>query len=138
MCGWRLPRHLLLHSQRAGTTWWTARTIAQLPHINLELGDGAAEGVAVHAQFAGGAALVAFVFLQDGKDELLLEFADRLGIQDVAFVHLHDQSFQLIFHGVSLSMRRWQLVRAVVNAQRDPLAEPSTCAGTPRNNSRPW
>lgn len=120
MCGWRLPRHLLLHSQRAGTTWWTARTIAQLPHINLELGDGAAEGVAVHAQFAGGAALVAFVFLQDGKDELLLEFADRLGIQDVAFVHLHDQSFQLIFHGASLFEVACQFSNFVPQLQSKP------------------
>jgi hypothetical protein len=47
----------------------------------------------VHAQFAGGAALVALVLLENSQDEALFEFADSLGVKDVAFVHLHDEGF---------------------------------------------
>ena len=48
---------------------------------------------------AGSAALVAFIFLEDGENKALFEFAHSLGIKDVALVHLQDERFQLIFHG---------------------------------------
>ena len=59
----------------------------------------------MHAQLASGAALVAFVLLQNGKDEAFLELANSLGIKDIASVHLQNKCFQLIFHGASLSLR---------------------------------
>lgn len=76
--------------------------ISKLPDVYFQLVDRAAQGIAVHAEFAGGAALVALVFLKDGEDKALLEFPYTLGIQDVALVHLQDECFQLIFHDVSL------------------------------------
>ena len=79
------------------------RAAAQSLDVELQLGDGAAESIAVHAQLAGGLALVALIFLQHGQDESLLEFANCFGIQNAALVHLHDQGFQLIFHNASLS-----------------------------------
>jgi len=71
-------------------------------HVKLEFGDGAAESVAVHAQLACGLTLVALIFLQYGKDESLLELADRFRVENPAFVHLQYQGFQLIFHSASL------------------------------------
>ena len=57
----------------------------------------------MHSQFPGRPALVSFVLLQDGENEFLLEFTNGFRIKDVALVHLHDQGFKLISHGVSLS-----------------------------------
>jgi hypothetical protein len=53
----------------------------------------------MHPQLAGGAALVSIVFLEYGKDEAFFEFAHRLGIQNIAFIHLQDKCFELISHG---------------------------------------
>jgi hypothetical protein len=57
----------------------------------------------MHPKLTGRAALVAFVLLQYGEDKSLLEFANSLGVEDVAFVHLHDKCFKLISHVISLS-----------------------------------
>ena len=57
----------------------------------------------MHTELAGGAALVAFIFLKNGQNESLLEFADSFRIKNIAFVHLHDQGFELVSHGISLS-----------------------------------
>jgi hypothetical protein len=57
----------------------------------------------VHSKLASGAALISLIFLEHRQDEPLLEFTHGLGIQNVAFVHLHNKGFELISHGVSLS-----------------------------------
>jgi hypothetical protein len=57
----------------------------------------------MHSELAGGAALIAFVFLQHGENESFLEFANSLRVEDVALVHLHDECFELVSHVVSLS-----------------------------------
>jgi hypothetical protein len=57
----------------------------------------------MHTQLAGGPALVSVVFLQHGEDEPLLEFPYRLGVQNIALIHLQDECFELISHGLSLS-----------------------------------
>ena len=57
----------------------------------------------MHPQLTRGAALIAVVFLQNGEDEPLLEFPYRLGIQNITLVHLKDERFELISHGLSLS-----------------------------------
>jgi len=69
------------------------RSVAEEANVDFEFGESAAEGVAVHAEFAGGPALVAFVFLENGQDEALFEFADGFGVKDIALVHLHDEGF---------------------------------------------
>jgi hypothetical protein len=99
----RLPRHLLLVGRRASAARRTLAAIPKLTNVDLKLSDRAAEGVAVHVQFARGAALVALVLLQHGQDELLLELANRFRVENIAFVHLHDEGFELILHGISLS-----------------------------------
>jgi hypothetical protein len=101
-----LAHGLLLHRDWARAARRALGAIAQLADVNFQFADGAAEGVAVHAQFARGAALVALVFLKDGKNEALLEFAHAFGVEDVAFVHLQNECFQLIFHDASLFVRK--------------------------------
>ena len=56
----------------------------------------------MHAQFARGAALIAFVLLKNGQNETLLKFAHTFGIKNVAAIHLQDKCFQLISHDESL------------------------------------
>ena len=57
----------------------------------------------MHVELTGGTALIAVVLLQNGQDEALLELTHCLRIKNVALVHLHDECFELISHGVSLS-----------------------------------
>ena len=56
----------------------------------------------MHAEQARGAALIAFVLLEYSRDKAPLEFADGLGIENVASIHLLYECFQLIFHRISL------------------------------------
>ena len=64
-CESSLADDLLFQGDGAGAAGRALDAIAELADVNLQLADGAAEGVAVHAQFAGGAALVAFVLLRE-------------------------------------------------------------------------
>src|SRR5271165_5335343 len=98
----RLTHGLLLHGDGVSAARRATRAAAQFSDVEPELGDGAAESVAMHAQLARGLALVSLAVLQHGKNELLLEFANGFGVGDTTFVHLHDQSFQLVFHSASL------------------------------------
>src|SRR5579862_2955501 len=91
-----LADDLLFESDGAGAARGTFDAVAELADVNLQFGDRTAEGVAVHAQFASGAALVALVFLQDGQDETLLKFTHAFGIKNVAAIHLQDKCFELI------------------------------------------
>ena len=100
----RLASRFLVQGHRTCAAWRTLNSIAELANVDLELAERAAESVAVHSQFARGAALVALVFLEDGEDKTFLEFPHSLGIENVAFVHLQNQRFQLIFHDASLSL----------------------------------
>jgi hypothetical protein len=85
---------------RASASRRTPAAVPEFANIDLEFADGAAQGVAVHSQLPGSAALVAFVFLKDCRDEALFEFSDRFGIKDVALIHLVYECFQLIFHRI--------------------------------------
>ncbi len=53
----------------------------------------------MHAEFARGSTLVTSIFLEHREDEALFKFAYGFGVKNVAFVHLHDEGFKLIFHG---------------------------------------
>jgi hypothetical protein len=88
-----LANGFFLQSDGTSAAWRATGSVAEEANVDFEFGESAAEGVAVHAEFAGGAALVAFVFLENRQDEALFEFADSLGIKDVALVHLHDEGF---------------------------------------------
>jgi len=89
----RLAHRFPFHRQGPRTAGWTLRAIAKLADVDFEFIDGPAEGIAMHSQLAGSAALVAFIFLEDGEDKALLKFAHPLGIENVALVHLQDQCF---------------------------------------------
>src|ERR1051326_6635110 len=100
------PGGLLLHRRNSGIgasgtggAGGAAPAIAQRGDVEFEFVDGAAQRIAVHAEFARGLALVPVVFLQHGQQEAFLEFADGFGVEDSGFVHLRHESFQLILHG---------------------------------------
>ena len=58
----------------------------------------------MHVELPRRFALIAPVFFKHGHDETLLEFADCFGVEDVAFVHLKNECFQLIFQRCLVSM----------------------------------
>ena len=70
--------------------------------VELELGDGAAQGVAMHSELARGFALVPVVLLENRDDESFLKFADGFRIQNAALEHLENKCFELVFHSASL------------------------------------
>jgi hypothetical protein len=79
---------------------WTAHAVADavanlaadLGGVEVQLGEGAAEGVAVHAEFVGGLALVALVVREHFKDVALLELAHCIGVGNAGAVHLCDET----------------------------------------------
>src|SRR5207247_1417047 len=73
--------------------------ISKLPHIEIQLGDGPAEGIAMHTQLPCCLALVAPICIKDVHDEAFFEFAYRFRIEDATGVHLNDECFELLFHG---------------------------------------
>lgn len=84
----------------------------------------------MHAQFAGGLALVAVVLLKDSLKKALLEFADSFGIENATTVHLHNQRFQLVLHDslAFIFQKPWVLVRLLmlllyVAQRRHPCSE---------------
>src|SRR5581483_1557814 len=95
---WPLASSLFLQRQGSRAPRGPAGAVAKRANVELQFGDGAAQSVTVHTQFAGSLALIAVVSLQDGQDEAPLELADGFRIQDSALVHLGDESFKLIFH----------------------------------------
>jgi hypothetical protein len=92
----------LVEAQWTGAPGRPSRAVAQDFYVEFQLGNSAAERIAVHAQLACGLTLVTLVFLQHGKDESLLELADSFRIKYPALVHLQYQGFQLVFHSASL------------------------------------
>jgi len=97
-----LTHSLSFRRQAMRATGRASSPIAQCLGVELKIGDGAAESVAVHAQLARSLALIPVAVLQNCENELLSEFADRFGIRDTTPVHVHNQGFQLIFHDASL------------------------------------
>ena len=64
---------------------------ADLCGVHIELGEGAAEGVAVHSKLDGGLALVALVLREHLEEVALLELPHGIRIRDSGTAHLHDQ-----------------------------------------------
>ncbi len=88
-----LPRDLTLLRHGAGAAGRALGNIAQGMKIDFKLGEGSAEGVAVHAQFTRGTALVALILFQYGQDEALLKLAHGFRIKNPAVMHLQDEGF---------------------------------------------
>ena len=78
-----------------------AHAVANLRGVHVELGQSAAEGVAVHAEFFGGLALVALVLRQNFKDVALFELTNGLRVRDAGAVHLRDRAVQFALQGFS-------------------------------------
>jgi hypothetical protein len=93
-----LSREFFLERRGASASRRTLPPIAEFADINLEFADRAAQCVAMHAKLTSGAALIALVLFEDRSDETLLEFPDRLRIENIAPVHLLYERFQLVFH----------------------------------------
>jgi hypothetical protein len=60
----------------------------------------------MHSELPRGSALITLVFLQHRQDEAFFELAYGFGVKNIAFVHLHDECFELISHGLSLSLEK--------------------------------
>src|SRR5215471_11243487 len=75
---------LVQQRSRFFTPYGTPAAIAELANIQFQFSNGSAQRIAVHAQFARRLALVAFVLLKNVDDEALLEFTNRLRVQDAA------------------------------------------------------
>src|SRR5580658_7377067 len=98
-----LTRRFLFQCDWTGAARRTLGAIPELANIDFEFSNRPAQSVSVHVELARGAALVAFILLQDGEDKPLLEFSHAFGIKNVTSIHLQDERFQLIFHDRSLS-----------------------------------
>jgi hypothetical protein len=68
--------------------------IADLGGIHLKLGQGSAQGIAVHAEFVSGLALIAFVVRKDFKNIASLKLPNGVGVGDTGAVHLNDKTVQ--------------------------------------------
>jgi len=97
----------------------------------------------MHTELPRRPALIAFILLQDSENEAFFELAHGFGIKNIAFVHLHDERFELISHGFSLSWEK-QLI-LLFSMYSIPFALPLQPAGyfacrscSWRTKSRPW
>lgn len=72
----------------------------------MQLGDGAAESVAVHAERLRGFALVSLVMGQHFDEKALFEFADGFVVGNATGVHLGHKVIQFPFHLIPLSYAR--------------------------------
>ena len=98
----QLTSGAFFHAKRVRAAGRTSRAATKGLDIELEFSNGATESIAMHSELAGSLALISFVLLQDGEYEFLFEFANCFAVKNAALAHLHDQSFQLIFHKASL------------------------------------
>ncbi len=69
----------------------TAQTALDLRGVHVELGERAAQGIAVHAEFFSGFTLIASMTGENFRDVTLLEFAHCIGVGDACCVHLEDE-----------------------------------------------
>jgi hypothetical protein len=99
----RSARNLSYFKYRTFATAGTLETAADLRRIDMKVGDGAAERIAVHAESLRGFALVSLVVRQNFDEKALFELAHSLFVGDTAGVHLGDKVIQLAFHVIPLS-----------------------------------
>ena len=82
-------------SCRTLTGGWTTHAIANsvtnLGSVHVELCEGAAQRVAVHAKFVGCLALITLVVREHFEDIALLEFANGIRVRNACTVHLRDK-----------------------------------------------
>jgi hypothetical protein len=96
-------RSLPYFKYRTFAAAWTLEATADLQWIDVELGDGAAERVAVHTQRLRGFTLVSFVMRQYLNEKALFELAHGFVVGNSTGVHLGHKVIQLAFHLIPLS-----------------------------------
>jgi hypothetical protein len=108
---------------RALASGGAAHAVANLCGVHVELGEGAAEGVAMHPELVGCLALVALMVGQYFEDVALLELTNGLRVRDAGAVHLHDQAVHFALQGYSsLAAPLWNHSLIVPLPQRfDPI-----------------
>lgn len=77
---------------------WASHPAADSGCIEVKLGERAAQGVAMHAEFFRGLALVALVMCEDLQDVAPLELPESVGVWNTGTVHLRDQAIQFALH----------------------------------------
>lgn len=84
-----------------------AHAVADLRGVHVELGEGAAQRVAMHPQLGGGLALVALVLREYLEDVAFLELPHGIRVGNTGTVHLGDQGVQFALQGsTSLTIYR--------------------------------
>lgn len=91
---------------RTFTAAWTLEAAANLAGVDIQLGDGTAEGVAVHAEFLSSLALVSPVMRKHFDEIALFELADGFIVGNAAVMHLGHKDIQFTFHFIPLSYAR--------------------------------
>jgi hypothetical protein len=66
--------------------------LANLSGSEVKLGEGAAEGIAMHAEFIGSLALIALVVRENLKDVAALKLANGIGVGNARGVHLRNET----------------------------------------------
>jgi hypothetical protein len=80
---------------------WPTHAVANLRSIHIELGEGTAERIAMHAELFSGFALISFVVREHFEDEASLELTNGLRVRDAGAVHLRDQAVHFALQGYS-------------------------------------
>ena len=76
----------------------TLEPMTNLHGIDIQFGNGAAERVAMHAQFFCCLTLIALVVRKYCKKVTALEFTHRFSIRNTASMHRCHKDFQFAFH----------------------------------------
>jgi len=84
---------------RAFAAGWPAHAVADLSGVHIEFGEGAAEGVAVHAKLFSGLALISLMVREHFENVALLELANGVRVRDASAVHLRNESVQFALQG---------------------------------------
>src|ERR1700744_5495127 len=70
---------------------WAAQAALNLLGVHVQFREGAAQSVAVHAEFFGCLTLVASMTCEYFRDVTLFELAHCIGVRDASGVHLEDE-----------------------------------------------
>jgi hypothetical protein len=88
-----LSRGSLVVTDGTGTARRATTAIPELADINLQFFDRPAEGIAMHPKLPRGTALIAAIFMQNGRNETSFKFTHRFGIKNITAIHLLYECF---------------------------------------------
>ena len=79
----------------------TAQSLLDLCRVHVELGEGTAKCVAMHAELFCSLALVAAMAREYFEDETLFELAHSVRVRKTGGVHLKNEVVEIAFHSRS-------------------------------------